>query len=223
MTVAGGMVEKDGKYFMDPELYRDTYCGTAECLVECLDAAEDLRQIVFTGSWSVYGNAGGADQVDENTPATPAGPFQQVYADTEKTLLGAETDRLMVCIYRTGTIYGPNVGFMPRELKASTLPLAGQSVPFDGDSPATIIHRDDVVTALEFAIDNHLSGLYNLVNDISETKADYLGAILAAADAEPVTWLGAGTGPKTLSNQKIKDAGFVFLDPRVEHDGEALL
>jgi len=223
MTVAGGMVEKDGKYVMDPELYRDTYCGTAECLVECLGAAENLQQIVFTGSWSVYGNAGGADHVDEDTPATPIGPFQQVYADTEKTLLNAETDRLKVCIYRTGTIYGPNIGFIPRELKASTLPMAGQSVPFDGESPATIIHRDDVVMALEFALDKHLSGLYNLVNDISETKANYFAEILAAAGAEPITWLGNGTGPKNLSNQKIKDAGFAFLDPRVEHDGESLL
>lgn len=135
MTVAGGMVEKDGKFIMDPDLYRDTYCGTAECLVECLDVAEGLQKIVFTGSWSVYGNAGGAEHVDEDTPATPAGPFQQVYADTENTLLAAETDTLKVCIYRTGTIYGPNSGFMPRETKAATLPLAGQSVPFDGQSP----------------------------------------------------------------------------------------
>jgi nucleoside-diphosphate-sugar epimerase len=223
LTMAGGMVEKDGKFTMDPDLYRETYCGTAECLVECLDAAEDLRQIVFTGSWSVYGNAGGADHVNEATPATPAGPFQQVYADTENTLLAVETDRLAVCIYRTGTIYGPNVGFMPRELTAATLPLAGQSVPFDGESPATIVHRDDVVKALELAVDNHLSGIYNLVNDVSETKAEYLGKIIAAAGAESITWLGNGTGPKNLSNQKIKDAGFAFLDPRHEQDGKALL
>jgi hypothetical protein len=72
-------------------------------------------------------------------------------------------------------------------------------------------------------VDHHLSGLYNLVNDISESKAKYLGDIIAAAGGEPITWLGNGTGPKNLSNQKIKDAGFVFLDPRHEHDGEGLL
>ena len=96
-------------------------------------------------------------------------------------------------------------------------------MPFDGESPATIIHRDDVVTALEFALEHHLSGIHNLINDISESKAKYLGDIVAAAGGEPITWLGNGTGPKNLSNQKIKDAGFVFLDPRHEHDGEALL
>jgi nucleoside-diphosphate-sugar epimerase len=223
MTVAGGMVEKEGKYIMDPDLYRSTYCGTAESIVDSLAAAPDLKQIIFTGSWSVYGNAGGADHVDENTPATPVGPFQQVYQEAENTLLAAETDTLKVAIYRTGTIYGPAAGYMPRELKASTLPMAGLSIPFDGESPATIIHRDDVVKALEFGCDNHLSGIYNLVNDISASKADFFGAIVAEAGLEPVTWLGNGTGPKNLSNQKIKDAGYVFLDPLAEGDGKGLL
>jgi nucleoside-diphosphate-sugar epimerase len=223
MTVAGGMVEKDGEYVMDLDLYTDTYVGTAKCLVECLDGAPGLRQIVFTGSWSVYGNAGGADDVNEDTPATPGSPFQQVYADTESILFGAATETLHVCVYRTGTIYGPQIGFIPRELKAQALPLAGRTVPFDGESPATIVHRDDVVNALSFALDNHLSGIYNLVNDISETKASYMGKIVAEAGGEPINWVGHGSGPKSLSNQKIKDAGYVFLDPLVEHDGEGLL
>lgn len=223
VTVAGGMVEKDGEFVMDLELYTDTYVGTAQCLVECLDAAPALRQIIFTGSWSVYGNAGGADDVDEDTAVTPGSPFQQVYADTEDILFGAQTDALKVCVFRTGTIYGPNLGYIPRELKSQTLPLAGQTVPFDGDSPATLIHRDDVVNALEFALAERLSGVYNLVNDISESKASFMGAIVAAAGGEPINWVGHGTGPKTLSNQKIKDAGYVFLDPVAERDGESLL
>lgn len=223
MTVAGGMVEKDGQYVMDLDLYTDTYVGTAECLVECLDAVPGLRQVVFTGSWSVYGNAGGAEDVDEDTQTTPGSPFQQVYADTEAILFGAASKTLHICVYRTGTIYGPQVGFIPRELRAQALPLAGRTVPFDGDSPATIVHRDDVVNALVFALDNHLSGVFNLVNDISESKASYMGKIVAEAGGESIDWVGRGTGPKSLSNQKIKDAGYVFLDPLVNHDGEGLL
>lgn len=223
LTVAGGMVEKDGQYVMDLELYTDTYVGTAQCLVECLDAAPDLQQVIFTGSWSVYGNAGGAVDVDEDTPITPGSPFQQVYADTESILFGAAGDRLRVCVFRTGTIYGPQVGFVPRQLAAQTLPLGGQTVPFDGASPATIIHRDDVVNALAFALEHRLAGVYNLVNDISESKADYFGRMVATAGGEPINWVGHGTGPKSLSNRKIKDAGYHFLDPLAEHDGEGLL
>ena len=61
------------------------------------------------------------------------------------------------------------------------------------------------------------------MNDISDTKQEFFGRILNEAGLENVTWLGNGTGPKNLSNQKIKDAGYAFLDARAEHDGEALL
>jgi len=223
LTVAGGMVEKDGQYVMDLDLYTDTYVGTAQCLVDCLDAAPELEQVIFTGSWSVYGNAGGADDVDEDTPVTPGSPFQQVYADTETILFDAADDRLRICVFRTGTIYGPQVGFVPRQLTAQMLPLAGRTVPFDGASPATIIHRDDVVNALAFALEHRLAGVYNLVNDISESKADYFGRMVATAGGEPINWVGRGTGPKSLSNRKIKAAGYRFLDPLAEHDGEGLL
>jgi len=222
MTVAGGMVERDGKYVMDLDLYTDAYLGTAQSLVESLDAAPGLQQIVFTGSWSAYGNAGGADHVDEDTPATPASPFQQVYVDTENVLFGAQTDTLNVCAYRTGTIYGPQVGFVPRGLAAQTLPMAGQTVPFDGNAPAAIVHRDDVVSALDFAMKNKLNGLYNLINDVTETKKEFFGAITEAANVEPINWVGDGTGPKNLSNAKIKAAGFTFLDPLAQSEVELL-
>jgi nucleoside-diphosphate-sugar epimerase len=223
MTVAGGMVERDGKYIMDLDLYRDAYVGTAESLVAALDAAPDLRQIIFTGSWSAYGNAGGADDVNEDTPATPASPFAQVFIDTENILFAAANDERHVCVYRTGTIYGPQVGFVPRGLEAQTLPMSGQTVPFDGNAPAAIVHRDDVVRALEFGLDNQLSGLYNLINDVTETKEAFFGKIIDAAEKDPINWVGAGTGPKSLSNQKIKDAGFAFGDPDTQKDGSSFL
>jgi nucleoside-diphosphate-sugar epimerase len=223
MTVAGGMVERDGKHVMDLDLYRDAYIGTAESLVESLDAAPGLSQIVFTGSWSAYGNAGGADDVNEETPATPASPFAQVFIDTENLLFGAATDKLNVCVYRTGTIYGPQVGFVPRGLEAQTLPMAGQTVPFDGNAPAAIVHRDDVVRALDFALENHFSGLYNLINDVTDTKEVFFGRMIEAAGKEPINWVGAGTGPKSLSNQKIKDAGFSFGDANAEKDDSSFL
>lgn len=223
LTMAGGMVERDGEYVMDLELYQDAYTGTAQSLVDCIDAADSLQQIVFTGSWSAYGNAGGADEVDEDTTPTPASPFAQVYIDTENLLFGIATDSRRVCVYRTGTIYGPQVGFVPRGLQAQTVPMAGQSVPFDGGAPAAIVHRDDVVKALDFAIEQQLSGVYNLINDVSATKEAFFGKILTAAGAEPINWVAPGSGPKSLSNAKLKAAGFSFADPNAERDSEALL
>ncbi len=223
LTMAGGMVERDGEYVMDLDLYHDAYVGTAESLVEVIDSAPSVRQIIFTGSWSAYGNAGGVDDVDEDTPATPASPFAQVYIDTENLLFGIASPQRRVCVYRTGTIYGPQVGFVPRGLAAQTLPMAGQSVPFDGQAPAAIVHRDDVVRALEFAIDNELSGIYNLINDVSETKNSFYKKITDAAGVEPINWVAPGSGPKSLANRKIKAAGFAFRDPNATLDGQSLL
>ena len=146
-----------------------------------------------------------------------------MYIDTENLLFGAATEQLKVCVYRTGTIYGPQVGFVPRGLEAQTLPMAGATVPFDGNAPAAIVHRDDVVRALEFALDKELSGLHNLINDITDTKEVFFGRMIEAAGKDPINWVGAGTGPKSLSNQKIKDAGFSFGDPIAENDGSSFL
>lgn len=218
LTMAGGLTEKDGKPYMDPELYRDSYVGTAESLVENLDAAPGLRQIVFCSSLNAYGDAGGAERVDEETPPNATSPFAQVYIETENLLAGVETDQLKVCNFRTGTIYGPT-----RAHASEASRIAGQQIPFDGESDAMIVHRDDVVRGLEFAIDNHLSGLYNLFNDVRESKAEFFGKVCEKAGLEPVTWLGLSKGPRGVSNAKIKAAGFTLADPHCKHETDDLL
>ncbi len=218
LTMAGGITEKDGKPFMDPELYRDAYVGTAESLSECLDAAPNLKQIVFCSSLNAYGDAGGAERVDEETPANAASPFAQFYIETENLLAQLESDELKVCNFRTGTIYGPGRGQASEAAR-----IAGQQIPFDGDSDAMIVHRDDVVGGIVFAIEHQLSGLYNLFNDVTESKAEFFGRVCERAGLAPIIWLGLSKGPKAVSNQKIKTAGFKLLDPLWEREDEDLL
>ncbi|MDJ0927828.1 MAG: hypothetical protein QNJ73_09280 [Gammaproteobacteria bacterium] len=128
------------------------------------------------------------------------------------------TGALRVCNFRTGTIYGPG-----REHAAEAARIAGQQIPFDGESDAMIVHRDDVVRGLEFAIDHRLSGLYNLFNDVTDSKAAFFRAVCDTAGLEPITWLGLSKGPRGVSNQKIKSAGFVLADPFSDRETEDLL
>ena len=218
LTMAGGLTEKDGKPYMDPELYRDAYLGTAESVAAVIAAAPNLRQIIFCSSLNAYGDAGGASRVDEDTQPNPASPFAQVYIETEDLLASLATDALRVCNFRTGTIYGPG-----REHASEAARIAGQQIPFDGDSDAMIVHRDDVVRGLEFAIEHRLSGLYNLFNDVTDSKAEFFQAVCDRAGLEPITWLGLSKGPRGVSNQKIKSAGFVLADPFSERETENLL
>ena len=218
LTVAGGMVEKDGKTIMDPDLYRDAYVGTAESVVNAIGSESSLRQIIFTSSLNAYGDGGGADEITEEIEANPLNPFQEVYVTTEGLLRGLENDQLGVCIFRTGTIHGPG-----REWKNQLAQMSGQKIPFDGSSDAMIVHRDDVVRAIEMAINKNLNGLYNLFNEVKTSKAEFFAQVCNEQGLDHVEWLNLSPGPKNVSNQKIKDAGLMFLDPDSSQDFKNLL
>ena len=218
LTVAGGMIEKDGKTIMDPDLYRDAYVGTAESVVNAIGADSSLRQIIFTSSLNAYGDGGGADEITEEIEANPLNPFQEVYVTTEGLLRGLENDQLGVCIFRTGTIHGPG-----REWKNQLALMSGQKIPFDGSSDAMIVHRDDVVRAIEMAINKNLNGLYNLFNEVKISKAEFFAQVCDEQGLDHVEWLNLSPGPKNVSNQKIKDAGLMFLDPDASQDFKSLL
>ena len=218
LTVAGGMVEKDGKTIMDPDLYRDAYVGTAESVVNAIGSDSSLRQIIFTSSLNAYGDGGGADEITEEIEANPLNPFQEVYVTTEGLLRGLENDQLGVCIFRTGTIHGPG-----REWKNQLALMSGQKIPFDGSSDAMIVHRDDVVRAIEMAINKNLNGLYNLFNEVKTSKAEFFAQVCDEQGLDHVEWLNLSPGPKNVSNQKIKDAGLMFLDPDANLDFKNLL
>ena len=218
LTVAGGMVEKDGKTIMDPDLYRDAYVGTAESVANAIGSDSSLRQIIFTSSLNAYGDGGGADEITEEIEANPLNPFQEVYVTTEGLLRGLENDQLGVCIFRTGTIHGPG-----REWKNQLALMSGQKIPFDGSSDAMIVHRDDVVRAIEMAINKNLNGLYNLFNEVKTSKAEFFAQVCDEQGLDHVEWLNLSPGPKNVSNQKIKDAGLMFLDPDANLDFKNLL
>ncbi|MDP2325493.1 MAG: NAD-dependent epimerase/dehydratase family protein [Gammaproteobacteria bacterium] len=218
LTMAGGLGVKDGKPYMDPVAYRDSYVGTADGLIGALDAAPNLRQIIFCSSLNAYGDAHGVSPVVETTPPNAASPAAQVFIETEQKLAGVVTEKCRVCNYRTGTIYGPG-----REHQNELRHIAGKQIPSDGKSDAMLIHRDDVVRAIEFAIDQKLSGLFNLFNDIPDNKETFFAKVAKRAGLEPVTWLGVVRGPQDVSNARIKTAGFSFADPMGTREGDDLL
>jgi nucleoside-diphosphate-sugar epimerase len=218
LTMAGGLGIKDGKPYMDPVAYRDSYVGTAEGLIGALTTAPNLQQIVFCSSLNAYGDAHGVTPVDERTPPNAASPAAQVFIETEQKLAALGTGRLKVCNYRTGTIYGPG-----REHRNELRHIAGKQIPFDGSSDAMLVHRDDVVRGIAFAIEKHLSGLYNLFNDIADNKQQFFARVCQKEGLAPVTWLGVVKGPRGVSNAKLKQAGFTFADPQGARESEDLL
>lgn len=218
MSVAGGMIEKDGKVVMDADAYRDTYLGTAQNLVAALENAPTVKHIIFPSSTSAYGDGFGKEIVTETDAANPGSIFQSVYVETEKVLLEAETEARKVCILRTGNIYG--VG---RELRTQAAAMAGKTVPLDGEAGLMIVHRDDVVRAADFALRENLSGVFNLVNDAADSKAEFFARVCERENFAPIDWKPFGKGVKNVSNRKIKAAGFEFADPDATREDEDLI
>lgn len=153
------------------------YLATAKNLVQALNQATTVKQIIYLSSCSVYGDQlrwcaernrqGG--WVDKASPISPSKPRSQILSQAEQILLQASREKQKVCILRLGGIYGPG-----RELINMFSGLAGMTLPGKGDRFINWIHRDDIVGAIEFARLNELEGIYNLLDDSQLTVKEQI-------------------------------------------------
>jgi nucleoside-diphosphate-sugar epimerase len=195
------------------DLYEQTYLQTAHAIVEILPQIPTIKQIIYTGSYSVYGDHNGA-WVDEETLISPNHDSGKILQATENVLLAASSNKLGVCILRLGGIYGPN-----RELMKIFSRFPGTTRPGTGEDIANWIHLDDIVGAIEFARLHHLQGIYNLVDDAYLTNRELLDRLLAKYDLPKVKWDHTVKSNRAynarVSNQKIKQAGYKLIHPQI--------
>ncbi|CEJ45862.1 SDR family oxidoreductase [Umezakia ovalisporum] len=193
--------------------YQETYFNTAKTLVELLPELPSIKQLIYTGSYSVYGDHNGA-WVDEETLPTPSHENGKILKTTEDVLLGASSDHLRVCILRLGGIYGPN-----RELMKIFSQVPGTTRLGDGEDVANWIHLDDIVGAIEFVRQHHLQGIYNLVDDSYLTSRDLLDTLLQKHNLPRVKWDNTFKSSRLynakVANQKIKKAGYKLIHPQM--------
>jgi len=193
--------------------YRETYLETAQNLVASLKQTPTVKQIIYTGSYSVYGDKNG-QYVDENSLLTPASENGNILCETEQVLLSASTLQQRVCILRLGGIYGPG-----RELVKIFSRWEGQTRSGNGDDFTNWIHLDDIVGALEFAREKQLQGIYNLVNNAPMISRELLDSLHKSQGLGKVYW-DASTSSKRaynsrVSNQKLRNEGFELVHPEI--------
>ncbi len=197
------------------EGYEATYLRTFEALERVLPRLPQLRQVLYTGSCSVYGDAGGG-WVDETTPVQPSDRHGEILQASEQRLLACADAQRRVAILRLGAIYGPG-----RELAARLGPLAGSTRPGDGASYCSWIHRDDVVAALAWAVEQSVEGIVNLVDDEPLRVRDLFDRVLTAAGLEPVRWdpeaESAGSrANRRIANRRLHRLGYRLRHPRLQ-------
>ncbi len=197
----------------DANTYEETYLHTAQTLVSVLKQIPSVEQLIYTGSYAVYGDRNGT-WVDEESPIAPANPNGQILSDTEQVLLSDKNENLRVCILRLGGIYGPG-----RELVKIFGRVAGTTRPGNGEDATNWIHLDDIVGAIEFARRNRLEGIYNLVDDAHLTSRELHDRVCEKHNLPNVIWDSTqkSTRPYNakVSNQKIKDAGYKLIHPQM--------
>ncbi|EDX85839.1 NAD dependent epimerase/dehydratase family [Synechococcus sp. PCC 7335] len=189
--------------------YRDTYLGTARTLTEVLPST-DVQQIIYTSTCSVYGEHHGA-WVTELMPPSPITENGKIIEATEQTLLSAIMPQRKVCILRLGGIYGPG-----RTLGKIYSRAAGTTRPGKGNEGTNWVYLDDIVGGIDWARQQQLSGLYNLVQDEVPTIRELISEVCDHHQLSPVLW--DETQPSTrknvrVSNAKIKSTGYQFSHP----------
>jgi len=196
----------------NPYAYRESYLDTATTLVSVLKDIPTVKQVIYTGTYSVYGDRQG-ELVNEESAVAPANPNGEILAETERVLLAASSANLKVAILRLGGIYGPG-----RELVKIFGGWAGTTRPGTGEDATNWVHLDDIVGGLTFALENPLQGIYNLVSDVALSSGELLDRIFETNNLPKASWDGSpSVRPYNakVSNQKIKAAGYQFIHPEI--------
>ena len=203
----------------DASEYRRVYLDGTRHLLDWLGEAP-LRRYAYTSSTGVYAQNDGSE-VDETSPVEPASPTGRVLLETERLLQEAAGQRgFPAVITRLSGIYGPGRGYWLRQFLAGEARLEG-----DGSRVLNMIHRDDVVGAIQAALEHGRNGeIYNVSDDEPVTQR-VLFEWLAARTGRPVpTALPTTEAPasvarrgatnKRVLNRKLRrELGYHFRFP----------
>ena len=191
--------------------YETAYLNTAASFKDALNGLPIPKHILYTSSTSIYGDHEGTC-VEESTRPVISSANARILLDTENVLLSLGKSHCKVCILRLGEIYGPG-----REIQERLRHMARRTMPGTGKSMTNMIHVDDVLGALDFALKKDLEGVFNLCNDRHVPRKEFYDSICENEGIPKIQWDPALTsqhaGNKIVSNTKIKAAGFQFKHP----------
>ncbi|MCD9198606.1 NAD-dependent epimerase/dehydratase family protein [Aeromicrobium wangtongii] len=217
-SVAAAVADKDAVVItagpsaqgsMTPEgrakTYRDVLVTTAENVVA---AAGPNTRLVSLSSLSVYGDAANhLDQIDESSPVTDsADPSPSNFLAMERTYSQAG-DRAV--ILRCGDIFGQGDPPIAEKVKMAHQYLGG-SVPFSGEALLYRLHVEDAAAAVVHAVENDLSGVFNLTHaEVPPTNARLFDTLSAEQGLPPLEYRNEIASPSSpISVERLAATGF---------------
>jgi nucleoside-diphosphate-sugar epimerase len=186
----------------------------ADVLVNsCNSARQSAPRVIFLSSFSVYGDGGSEDgPVTEDTPTSNSDePSSCYYQQAEQETLSAGSG----CVLRFPDMYGAPGDLSFEQRVALCHEYFGGKAIFSADAPLYAIHFEDVVNSVLHALENDLSGIYNVCDNdnLPHTNQQVFDAICRQADMPPLEFLDQIKAPlKKISAAKIYASGY-----RVQH------
>ena len=145
--------------------YRKSYLEGQRSIMEWANG-QSIESYVYTSSTSVYAQDGGV-VVSETVDTADAPLTGQVLLQSEELLHEFSANWYVL---RLAGIYGPGRHYLLDQLREG----AG-NIPGRGDYTLNMIHRDDIVSAIQSALSGCApSGIYNIADDAPAHKAEVL-------------------------------------------------
>ena len=196
-----------------PEAYQQVFIDGLKNIAQAL--SHQPKRVFFVSSSSVYGQDAG-QWVDEQTPPEQAGFNGQILLQAEKLC----TQTWPSTILRCAGIYGEGRLRLINWLKAAK--------PVDAGLWSNRIHIDDVVGILLHLLavaeqQQPLAEVYLGVDDCPVLQADVLDWLAAQLALMPVAKIVGQARNKRLSNQAIKQLGYVFKYPSFKEGYKGML
>ncbi len=197
-----------------PDTYHQAYLETTTNVVRAIRETGNVRQLIYTSSYGILGKQE-SEIVDETAIPNPGSEYGQILTQTEQILLSVSESEFKTCILRLSGIYGPG-----RELIKIFGRISGTTRPGLGDKYTNWVHLDDIVGAIDFAKQHQLQGIYNLASEQTLTTKEFFEKLFTAHNLPGVSWDSTQEDPRSynmkLSSQKIKNAGYKFIHPKIK-------
>jgi len=197
------------KKAMTPEQRQQSYHQILVETAKSVVSAPVNGPIVALSSLSVHGAAANhLEVIDESSPLTDdtdASP--RCFQAAENVYGTAAKER--ACIFRCADIMGADDPPIEDKIKMAHTYLNG-SVPFHDEALFYRVHQQDVIRAIEFALDRKLTGIYNLTHpQVPPSNAAFFNQICAKLSLPDLHFRNELKGPsRSVSVDKLLGTGF---------------
>lgn len=177
-------------------------------------AAKACNRVLFLSSFSVYGDGGeGSAPITEDTPTgNHEEPSSKYYQAAERNALSVSGG----CVLRLPDIHGaPGDMTFTDRVKMAHDYFGGKAI-FGADAPLYTIHFEDVVNAALHALNNELTGIFNVCdnNNLPASNQQVFDAICDKEGWPRLEFLNQIKAPnRKISAAKLYATGYAVTHP----------